>query len=89
MSIIPMKFNKQFTFKNQKSKRSTPLKCYQPRRQSGWCGTCKETAKKGEPGYCGDDAANAKDKKRFRKEMARPTGWGGWGYCDQLCDHRY
>ena len=67
------------------------LDCYAESFQNGWCGTCLESAGPGQPGYCGKKAEDNKDEdeevdteKRF-KEQARPTAWGGWGFCSQLC----
>ena len=40
---------------------------------------------KGAPGYCGKDASTSENTDQFEKEMARPTAWGGWGFCDPLC----
>ena len=62
------------------------LECYKSTGKAGWCGTCKSSAKKGNPGYCGEDAATEEsDKKRRERERPRPTGWGGWGFCDPIC----
>lgn len=64
------------------------LECHKGTGDAGWCGTCLDFAKKGEPGYCGEDAAeeeNEDDKERWEREKPRPTGWGGWGFCDPMC----
>ena len=69
------------------------LDCYAEYFQSGWCGTCLKSARPGQPGYCGEDAEDAedgkkdkkKDGKKKKKEQPRPSAWGGWGFCSQLC----
>lgn len=67
--------------------------------QNGWCGTCLESAKPGKPGYCGNVGKEKKKKKEDKKEeemtkeekdkmfkeKPRPSAWGGWGFCSQLC----
>jgi len=50
----------------------------------GWCGTCLSEAKKGHPGYCGEDQAEEGDDL-YQAELARPSEFGGWGFCDKLC----
>jgi len=51
----------------------------------GWCGTCLLSKGPGEPGHCGEGAARSKSDPNYYAELARPTAWGGWGYCDPLC----
>jgi len=52
--------------------------------QYGWCGTCQSEAKKGERGYCGPDQAVEGDDL-YEAELSRPSEFGGWGFCDKLC----
>jgi len=52
----------------------------------GWCGTCLLSKGPGEPGHCGEYAARSKSDPNYYAEQARPTAWGGWGYCDPLCN---
>ena len=61
------------------------LVCHKGSGQAGWCGTCLFYAKKGEPGYCGKGAAAENQTAQFDREIPRPTGWGGWGFCDSRC----
>ena len=39
-------------------------------------------------GYCGEDAASANDTKRFDAEKAKPSEFGGWGFCSRHCTKR-
>ncbi|XP_023333009.1 uncharacterized protein LOC111704871 [Eurytemora carolleeae] len=50
----------------------------------GWCGTCLSEARKGEPGYCGDDKAQ-EGESLYQAELSRPSEFGGWGFCDKVC----
>jgi len=52
----------------------------------GWCGTCLLSKGPGESGYCGEGAARKETDPNYYAEQARPTAWGGWGYCDSLCN---
>ena len=62
------------------------LECHKVIGDNGYCGTCLPFAKKGYPGYCGDDeATEEKNKTRWEREKPRPSGWGGWGLCDPMC----
>ena len=61
------------------------LECHKGSGESGWCGTCIHFANKSEPGYCGEGEATENDTARFEQERSRPSGWGGWGFCDQMC----
>ena len=85
---IPPEFNTVTIEKIESEKRK--LNCYGETFTSGWCGTCQESALPGEPGYCGTDAEDekekeARDKTKENREKPRPTLWGGWGYCSKLC----
>jgi len=62
------------------------LVCHKNVGRSGYCGTCRPNATKGNPGYCGEDqATEEEDKERWEREKPRPSEWGGWGLCDPMC----
>lgn len=49
--------------------------------EHGWCGTCQDDAKKGEPGYCED----TKDWGPTNEETAKVYPTKGWGFCHESC----
>jgi len=54
----------------------------EPDSDYGWCATCDFTAKKGEPGYCTDEATYHPELN----EYPSPKMTSGWGFCDPNCE---
>lgn len=75
---VPPKGYSQVDIVNRKKKLLTS--CFSPNVGTyGWCGTCVQTAKKGEPGYCGPRA------RRVEAESAKVSSFKGWGFCSKHC----
>ena len=53
------------------------LDCYAEYFQSGWCGTCLKSARPGQPGYCGEGAAESEEDRVVASNSSSIPGCSG------------